>query len=250
MNYDAQATKILSIANLLGKVLLMSGAETYRVENSITAVCNRFGLNSESFATITCIISSVKKESGETITEVSRIYNLSNNMNKINQINAIIMNIDKYDLITLENEIKKIQKQVVYRNRILITSYFFAAAFFALLFKGNFKDFIVAGLGGVIIYIMVKASNKLKVNNFFINTLGGFTVTIFAALAKKTGLVENSSYATIGILMLLVPGLALTNAIRDLINGDLIAGISRTVEALLIGAALAIGTGLALAIIF
>lgn len=250
MNYNMEATKILSVANLLGKVLLMSGAETYRVENAITTVCKRFGLTSESFATITCIISSAKKENGETVTEVSRIYSLSNNMNKINQINTIIININEYDLPSLEMEIKKIQEQTVHKERFLIPAYFFAAAFFALLFKGSFKDFIVAGLGGIIIYFMLKISNKLEVNNFFINTLGGFTITIFVGLVKKTGIIQNSSYATIGILMLLVPGLALTNAIRDLINGDLIAGLSRTVEALLIGAALAIGTGLALSIIF
>ena len=57
---------------------------------------------------------------------------------------------------------------------------------------------------------------------------------------------NNPSYSAIGALMLLVPGLALTNAIRDLINGDLIAGTSRMVEAALVGSALAIGTGFAL----
>lgn len=49
--------------------------------------------------------------------------------------------------------------------------------------------------------------------------------------------------------MLLVPGIALTNAIRDLVAGDLLSGISRAVEAFLVGAALAIGTGFALFIL-
>ena len=93
---------------------------------------------------------------------------------------------------------------------------------------------------------MAKYANKLKLNNFFINTLGGFLITILSILATKVGIVSNASYSAIGTLMLLVPGLALTNAIRDLINGDLIAGTSRTVEAALVGSALAIGTGFAL----
>jgi uncharacterized membrane protein YjjP (DUF1212 family) len=44
--------------------------------------------------------------------------------------------------------------------------------------------------------------------------------------------------------MLLIPGITMVNAIRDTISGDLVAGISRTVEALIVALAIAIGTGL------
>ena len=46
--------------------------------------------------------------------------------------------------------------------------------------------------------------------------------------------------------MLLVPGLAITNAIRDTISGDLISGISRGLEAFLVAVAIAAGTGVIL----
>ena len=110
----------------------------------------------------------------------------------------------------------------------------------------NLEIFLVAGVGGLLIFYMANFANKLKLNNFFINTLGGFLVTIFSSFATKLGIVSTPSYSAIGTLMLLVPGLALTNAIRDLINGDLLAGISRSIEAALVGSALAIGTGFAL----
>ena len=54
----------------------------------------------------------------------------------------------------------------------------------------------------------------------------------------------------IGSIMLLVPGLAITNAIRDTIAGDLLAGISRAVEAFLIAIAIAIGSGIVLRLCF
>ena len=63
------------------------------------------------------------------------------------------------------------------------------------------------------------------------------------------GFTDTVSYSIIGAIMLLVPGIALTNAIRDLVAGDLLSGISRAVEAFLVGAALAIGTGFALFIL-
>ena len=52
------------------KILLTSGAETYRVEEAITLVCRRFDLKSESFVTMTCVLTSAKKKDGEVITEV------------------------------------------------------------------------------------------------------------------------------------------------------------------------------------
>mgnify|MGYP002411734172 CR=1 FL=1 len=46
--------------------------------------------------------------------------------------------------------------------------------------------------------------------------------------------------------MNLVPGVALTNSMRDLIGGDLIAGLLRLAEALLIAFVLAMGVGFAM----
>jgi uncharacterized membrane protein YjjP (DUF1212 family) len=46
--------------------------------------------------------------------------------------------------------------------------------------------------------------------------------------------------------MTLVPGVAITNAMRDVIAGDLLAGTMKGVEALLIALALAAGTAVAL----
>ena len=52
----------------------------------------------------------------------------------------------------------------------------------------------------------------------------------------------------IGSLMLLVPGLAITNAIRDSLSGDLISGMTRGVEAVLIAIAVALGPGLVMSL--
>lgn len=50
----------------------------------------------------------------------------------------------------------------------------------------------------------------------------------------------------VGSIMPLLPGVALTNGIRDFISGDLISGVSRVSEALLTAIAIAVGIGSAL----
>ena len=52
----------------------------------------------------------------------------------------------------------------------------------------------------------------------------------------------------IGMVMNLVPGVAITNSVRDVIAGDFIAGQTKMTEALLTATSIALGTGIALSL--
>ena len=56
----------------------------------------------------------------------------------------------------------------------------------------------------------------------------------------------SASHAIIGALMILTPGIAFTMGIRDFVQGDYLSGTIRMIDALLIAASIAIGTGLVL----
>lgn len=122
-------------------------------------------------------------------------------------------------------------------------AYAFCAASFSVIFGGTYRDFIVAMIVGGALNIFIRISTKLEINNFIINSVGGSICAVIGVFFLKIGVADNLDKIIIGSLMLLVPGLALTNAVRDIIAGDFIAGIARGVEALLIATSLAIGTG-------
>jgi len=67
-----------------------------------------------------------------------------------------------------------------------------------------------------------------------------------AEILTAVGLGAHLDQIIIGALMALVPGIALTNAMRDVMAGDMVSGISKVAEALLIGGAIALGTALSL----
>ena len=93
----------------------------------------------------------------------------------------------------------------------------------------------------MVICLCMAFTSKLGANLFF-KTIAGAAVSAFVALAlTAAGIGQNSDSIIIGALMALVPGIAFTNA------DD--AGISKAAEALLIGAAIALGTALALGLI-
>ena len=241
--------KILTLANMTGKIALQSGAETYRVEDIISRICKHYGLNAQCFVSITCIITSVRNHKGELFSSVERVSSRTTNLNKIHSINQLVRDLKKYDFDEFTREVVKINREIPYPKYIYFLAHCLGAFFFALLFKGNIRDALTAFIGGGIIFLISDFANKLQTNSFFLNTLGGFFCTLFSYLGVKVGFTETVSYSTIGTIMLLVPGIALTNAIRDLVVGDLLSGMSRAVEAFLVGAALASGTGFALFLI-
>ena len=75
------------------------------------------------------------------------------------------------------------------------------------------------------------------VSQFIITFLAGFAVAVMTSVVPWL----HQDEVTIGVIMLLVPGVALTNSLRDILLGDTLSGILRMIEALLLAATLAIG---------
>ena len=80
-------------------------------------------------------------------------------------------------------------------------------------------------------------------NVVFIHIVGGAVAAISTLLLAYAGLGEQSNTVLISVLMNLFPGLILANALRDIMAGDIMSGVSRTTEALLIAVAIAVGSG-------
>lgn len=78
--------------------------------------------------------------------------------------------------------------------------------------------------------------------------IGAAIASLLALLLTRIGVGENVDAITIGTLMVLVPGMALTNAMREIMAGDIISGVNRTAEAILTAAAISLGVVISLAI--
>ncbi|MGL5381021.1 threonine/serine exporter family protein [Clostridium sp.] len=237
--------KILHVATYAGRIMLESGGETYRVEETINRICKVYGVeDSDSFATPTVIIVSVSKD-GQTYSLVRRISNRSVDLHKIHLVNDISRGVQGNNISI--NKLEGMLKEIDHGKRYsLNTTLLFSAlgAFgFVFLFQGSLKDAISAFFIGLIIkYITIKGES-IEINQFFINSISAGALALLAIISIKLGLADNMDKVIIGSIMLLVPGLAITNAIRDTVAGDLVSGLTRGAEAFLIAIAVAIGTG-------
>lgn len=239
--------KILKIASYAGKMILENGGETYRAEDIITRICGIHNTTSDCFATLSGIIVSVK-EGDKTLSTVIRIKSRTVNLEKVHQINDLARNTSKYNCDEFMEQLKIIDHSPRYCIPFNILAHAITAASFAVLFGGSLKDFWGTLPIGVAVYLLSYSFSKYELNGIFVNTLGGAISAFLAYYFYSIGFIENTDKAIIGSLMLLVPGLALTNGIRDIIAGDYMTGMARGTEAFLIATSLAVGTGAAISI--
>lgn len=243
--------ELIKVAAEAGKIILENGGETYRVEETISRICSSYGQNSvESFVTPTGIVVSISTDNNS-FSVVKSIKNRKIDLEKIQQVNNLSRKVSSkwMSLDDFKNELQKINNTSRYSPKVSLFFASLGASFFTLLFGGNIKDGIVAFFIGTLIQKTSSVLGKYNVNSFFVNIIGGAIAALIAALAVYLKLGNNMDKITIGSIMLLVPGLTITNAIRDTIAGDLVSGISRALEAFLVAVGIAIGTGLIMKII-
>ena len=110
---------------------------------------------------------------------------------------------------------------------------------FCLVFGGTLLDCLWAGLMGLIIGLVTRFMDKQEANPFFSTLLAACCMALPAYIA------DSPDAAIIGTLMMLVPGLPITNAMRDIIYGDTNSGIFRLVQVVFTALAIALGTAAA-----
>lgn len=234
---------------LAGRLMMESGAETYRAEDTMDRMALSQQLTgSQSFVMPTGIIFSGNKTLP---TKLVRISNRTTDLAKVARVNAISRKLVNAE-ITLEVAYEKLRdienghKKYAFWFQVLAASV--ASAAFLLLYGNKLVDVptaLVAGGCGYAVASLLEEKTRVK---FFAEFLAAMVVSLIATLSVSFGLGLEVDKIIIGSVMPLVPGLLITNAIRDLMAGHFISGVSKSAEAFL--TAFAIGAGVALILSF
>ena len=82
--------ELLNVATQAGSLLLCSGAEIYRVEESMTRIFEAYGVrDSNIFAIPSCIYVTINTPGGAPITRVKRILNRQTNLDRVDKANDV-----------------------------------------------------------------------------------------------------------------------------------------------------------------
>nr|WP_326183857.1 threonine/serine exporter family protein [uncultured Oscillibacter sp.] len=242
--------QLLNMGADLGRLLMTSGAEIYRTEESVNRLLTAYGLEPQVFAIPTCLIVSVNTPEGTPVTRMCRIPAHGTDMELLERCNALCRRLCREvppvaEAQGLVDELDKHCRR--FSPRTILLGYTAAPAFFALFFSGGVWDCLCAAVAGLAVGVCVLFGRRFIGSNIFFRTVICSAVAALAALLLvRAGLGRNLDAITIGTLMVLVPGMALTNAMREIMAGDIISGLSRTAETLLVATAIALGTALPL----
>ena len=237
---------LLNFSCEMGRQLLQNGAEIYRVEESIRRLLAAYGCTeTEVFAIPSCIILNIQ-EGERNYTKSIRVKTVSNNLRRLSNLNALCRDICR-EPPPVEESRRRMQDIVsdpVYPALTGFVAHGLVAFFFTLFWGGDLMDAAAAFPCGLVVRAVLVSMRRLHANEFFTYLAAAMLSALEPLVLFWTGVSVSTDKIIIGTIMLLVPGIAMTNAIRDMFTGDTISGLLRFCESLLLSLALAWGFAL------
>ena len=243
--------KLLNMAVLAGSIMISSGAETHRVEDTLHRILGTTHFeHADAFVFTTGMVVTLSDPSGETLSISHRVTDTSRNFGRIAEVNSVSRDFCN-GLITLDEateRLRTIKTKKRYSSFVHHLGYILAACGFAIMFGGEIPDAIATIFCGIILSI-VNLDLGPKIGRGFVTTiLAAAAITVTATTVSYFSyhlfnISFQTHYMIIGAMMPLVPGLAMTTAFRDVLQGDYLSAGSRILEALMVAVCVAIGIG-------
>ena len=235
---------ILSCALDVGEHMLVSGAEIYRVEDCICRICFAYGATDVDVFTITSsIVATVEPPGEQRLTQTRRIGGYATNLDRVDALNQLSREMCRtcMEFDEFQEKFQRIMAKKRYTERLEFLAYAVTAAAFTLFFGGTWLDALVSAVIGLVLKSVVYLVGAVRFNRVLSNLSASFALSMLAFLSVRWGIAEHVDMIVIGNIMLLIPGVALTNSLRDMVSGDTMAGILRFMEACILALAIAAG---------
>ncbi len=248
LNNIKDAKDLMNLSLYTGALLIQNGAESYRAEDTIERICKSVSniSNVSAYALPSAIFISMEFE-GETLSNFRKITISDTNLYKIDRVNSFSRDFVSHDLSIKEayDRLFEIDGTEENSKKIYIGGGI-AASFFSVLFGGDVKDFAASFFIGILISLVLEKLSYLKLSFFINNIICAFITSILAIICVYFGLGSNIDMIIIGVIMLLVPGVAITNSVRDIMSGEFITGAITMIKAFFLALAIAFGVGVGL----
>lgn len=243
------AEQVAQVARLAARLVLENGGETYRAEDVALHIAAAFYMEADIIAFPTGLTMTVGCE-GTSCSMIARVRSASVDLLKLEQINSVSRKVSAHEMSLDEahSELLRIRDQAPLSVGQSILYAGLSAAMFAVMFGGSLIDFLATGVCGAIIQLVLTYTPDHPAGMPVRSLLSGFLAAVLALLFIRLVGQGDRDMIIISTMMPFLPGLALTNAIRDSMRGDLLSGGARLGQALTRAVILAGGVGAALAL--
>jgi len=243
MEHTLTQKQVLDVATSIGYYIIKNGGEINRAEDTARRIGIAYGMEAvHVFAIASSIVITVVKD-GNTITQTRRVKGAVTNLDKIERLNKLSRTIcaecPPYEEIL--KEMNAIEDRRRYPTWVMILAYGIIGGAYTAFFGGDFTDIMAGFVAGIVAKLAMMIFGLVQTAPFLMNVVGA--ASIVSALKIFTFIFPglHTEIITAGVLMNLVPGVLLTNCIRDFIATDYTAGTIKMVEAFFTAASIALG---------
>ena len=240
---------ILSCVLDMGELLLTNGGEVFRVEDTLSRLCTAYGFqNINVFSITSSIVLTAECPNGKILTQTRRIVTRGTNLQCVAQVNALSRQLcaKPVPVAEFKQKLKDIRTEKTYSKPVIALGYALISFVFAVFFGGSWLDGLASAISGLVVFFAQQIIGRLRMNNLLENLLVSAFTALAVVLLVKLGIGHSPAKITIGNIMVLIPGIAFTTSLRDMINGDTISGLIGISEAAIKAIAIAIGFALVL----
>lgn len=237
------ADDLLRLALDVGEGMLKNGGEVSRVEDTIERICRAYGAEHvEVFTIISVINASVRMKDGSYSSQMRRVKSTGMNLTMLEELNGLSREVcsNMLSLELFDEKIHRIKHHKGYSSLISMLAWALAAASFAVFFGGGIWECFGAALAGVAMFCIDTYSPR-RMNAIAKNVMSAFLASLVAGVSVLLRGGGDGSAIIMGSLMLLVPGVSIGVAMRDIFCGDLLAGTLKLLQACLSALMLAFG---------
>lgn len=239
MNADQLLCCALDVAVLTAKC----GGEIYRIEETVTRICRSYGAAHVEVNAITSLVdATVRMPDGSLTTQMRRIQSSDNDLGQLERCNALSRRIcaELPSFAEIQAEVKSIKargKAPLWQD---LLGAMLTVGGFAIFFGGTAYDGLAAMVVGALMALLNRYAMPFA-NHFARTLLMSLLGSILSFFAVSIGFGNNMDKIMIGTIMLVIPGLALGTALRDLLSDDTLSGVLRLSRSLLIAVTIALG---------
>ena len=236
--------KVLSLALDIARNMVKCGAEVNRAEQAVMRICYAYGMEkAQVFSVVSMIIATVVDEESGAHTQMRRSYSYGVNFGKLEKLNALSRRIcaETPDIDVVRIELETICVEDKNFRLKYCAGYMLAAAAFTVFFGGTALDSLASVPIAALIYIMQTYIRVKGASRLFFTALESVVSGLLALIFVYLGFGNNPDIIMIGDIMLLIPGLMLINAVREMLCGDLMSGMLRLLESVILAVAIALG---------
>lgn len=235
--------KLLDSVMDIGEQMLISGAEVHRVEDSVKRILDAYGMQRIDVFIITSSIVVTVHSNDRVYTQTRRITETTTDYNKLHNLNELSRSIckNKYSVNEIKKKLAEISEGKNYPLWLEFMCYAIISGVFTLFFGGGIAEAAISFIIGALVRLVILFCDKTVKNKIFSKFVSAFFATLLSYISLRLNFIEVVDKVIIGNIMTLIPGIGLTTALKDLLVGDSIAGLLRTIEACIIALAIAAG---------